>query len=180
MPERNKRRWIFLFGLIIGGVLAAFGALITAYMIEETSGGEFCTSCHEMEVFGETWIAGRHGPGRDGTVAAKCTDCHLPHEGVLPNLTKKAMLGANDAYVHYFGTEPDWIENLEHRDEFTFDSGCKKCHVELVAPDIPLKAFLAHRDYLTGETEKTCISCHTDVGHKNLIEHLQKQMKQES
>jgi len=168
----KKRK--FLCGLVVGGVITAFLSLMTAEMVERTGGEEFCTSCHEMSVFGETWKEGFHGTMKDGIVVAQCTDCHLPHDNVVHYMTEKAKSGMKDVSSHLLNKTPDWIENLEHREEFTFESGCTKCHVELVAPGISRKAYRAHRDYITGETKETCISCHTDAGHHELKKKLKK------
>jgi cytochrome c-type protein NapC len=37
-----------------------------------------------------------------------------------------------------------------------------------------LKAFNGHRAYFSGNTDKHCVSCHENVGHKNLGDHLPK------
>ena len=60
------------------------------------------------------------------------------------------------------------MANLERREVYTMEASCRTCHVDLVAPKIPLKAYLAHRDYTIGQTTETCVSCHSDVGHGNL------------
>ncbi len=161
---------LLLAGVLIGAFIASIGSLIAADQIERTNTPEFCASCHEMEVFYQTWEAGAHGSANKGAVHATCTDCHLPpaHDGMVSYLWAKGTSGTKDIVNHYLGRAPDWVANLEHRDVFTYESGCLNCHVELVAPGIPLKAYLAHRDYLTGETESTCISCHAEVGHGNL------------
>ncbi len=163
-------RAILLFGIIIGGIAASIGSLVAAWQIEVTSTPEFCASCHEIEQFRVAWAEGPHGSMEKGVVSASCVDCHLPpaEDGILQYLTAKGMSGTKDIISHYRGHEPDWVANLEKREEFTYETGCKKCHVELVAPGIPLKAFLAHRDYKNGQTSKTCIECHPQVGHGNL------------
>ena len=176
----------FVGGAIIGGVVMGIVALFSAHMVEETSDAEFCGACHEMDVFCETWEEGMHGTAEKGIVVAKCTDCHLPHEGIVKYLVIKGKTGAHDVIAHLQKKETDWLENREHREKYTYESGCRKCHVELEAPGISLKGFKAHRAYDLGETKETCISCHTDVGHKNLEERLlemekkDKQHKKES
>jgi nitrate/TMAO reductase-like tetraheme cytochrome c subunit len=163
-------RAILFFGIIIGGIAASIGSLVAAWQIEVTSTPEFCASCHEIEQFRAAWAEGPHGSMEKGVVSATCVDCHLPppEDGILQYLTAKGMSGTKDIVSHLRGHEPDWVANLEKREEFTYEAGCTKCHVELVAPGIPLKAYLAHRDYMTGETSETCIACHIEVGHGNL------------
>ncbi len=76
--------------------------------------------------------------------------------------------------------EPDWIKNLERREHYTYESSCKHCHPELVAPGISTKGYAAHRDYQNGETSKTCVSCHSDVGHGNLAHTLKNRLEQQN
>ncbi len=168
----------FVGGGVVGGVLMGIVALFSAHMVEATSDAEFCGSCHEMDLFCETWEEGPHGPAQRGIVGAKCTDCHLPHEGIVKYLAIKGKTGAHDVIAHILKKETDWLANREHREEFTYESGCRKCHVELEVPGISLKGFKAHRDYKTGETKETCISCHFDAGHKDLEERLQEMQKE--
>jgi nitrate/TMAO reductase-like tetraheme cytochrome c subunit len=165
------RRLAIVLPLLLGlGVVAGASSLFTFVMIESTSTVEFCAVCHEMDVFVDTWEAAAHGPDETGAIAAVCVDCHLPdpEAGHIAYLYEKGRSGTNDVVKHLLGDFPDWIANLEEREHFTFESGCRKCHVELVAPGIPLKAITAHRDYLTGQTEETCIGCHADIGHAAL------------
>ena len=163
-------RWrIVLICLIALGVTSGVSSVTGIAMIEHTSTVKFCGSCHEMDPFIESWREASHGIGAKGSMHARCVDCHLPaaEDGIFTYLVAKGKSGANDAYVHLTtgGEGIDWYERLDHAEVYTFESGCRKCHEELVAPGISLKAFRAHRDYQLGQTEKTCVECHTDVGH---------------
>ena len=159
---------IFVKGLIVGIIFATVFIIFQIGIVEHTSSVEFCASCHSMQQFHDAWINGKHGTGKKGIIVAKCADCHLPHDNMAHYLWVKGISGTKDTVATIFGYQPDWIKNLEKREEFTYESGCRKCHVNLVAPGIPLKAFKAHRQYELGETQKTCISCHQDVGHGDL------------
>ncbi len=159
---------IFVKGLIVGIIFATVFIIFQIGIVEHTSSVEFCASCHSMQQFHDAWINGKHGTGKKGIIVAKCADCHLPHDNMVHYLWVKGISGTKDTVATIFGYQPDWIKNLEKREEFTYESGCRKCHVNLVAPGIPLKAFKAHRQYELGETQKTCISCHQDVGHGDL------------
>ncbi len=163
-----------LVSFILGGLAAIALSLATVHMVEETGGDAFCGVCHEMDVFCETWQEGSHGTAKMGVEVATCVDCHLPHTGTISYLVAKARTGMHDTIAHIRGYEPDWVENLEHREAYVYESGCRKCHKELVAPGISLKAFNAHRDVITGETTKTCIACHSEVGHGDLKSVLMK------
>jgi len=160
---------------VLGGIAATALSLVAAVLVEHTGDDAFCGKCHEMDVYCETWKTSTHGTAHKGIEVAKCVDCHLPHTGPVRYLFAKAKTGMHDTVAHLRGIKPGGIESLEDREEYTFESGCLQCHKELVAPGISLKAFTAHRDYLTGETTKTCISCHTDVGHGDLKSVLMEQ-----
>ncbi|NIA15511.1 MAG: acetyl-CoA carboxyl transferase [Nitrospiraceae bacterium] len=166
----RARGWLLIAGIIVGGGAASVGAILTANMVEATNTAEFCAACHEMEVFRETWAESPHGTAAKGIVSAICVDCHLPpaEDGIVHYLYAKGMSGIRDLTYHTLGIEPDWVANLERREEYTMEESCRKCHLDLVAPEIPLKAYLAHRDYTIGQTTETCISCHSNVGHGNL------------
>lgn len=172
----GRGRWVvLLIGMILGSLVAGSASLFATAAIESTNTVSFCASCHEMEVFHDTWQTSEHGSASKGVVIASCTDCHLPppHDGLVSYLVTKGMTGTKDVVNHLLGREPDWIDNLERREHYTFESGCRKCHVDLVVPEIPLKAFLAHRDYNNGITSETCITCHAETGHGDLKALLQ-------
>jgi len=152
-------------------LLAAGAALVASFsyhMIEATGEPEYCKTCHEMEQFHDAWQSGAHGSEEKGVRKATCVDCHLPHDGTLNYLVTKARTGMHDLWAHYTGVETDWEARLDMRNSYTYDSGCRKCHVELVAPGISIKAINAHRDYRLEATEKTCVDCHYETGHGDL------------
>ncbi|MBT8764308.1 NapC/NirT family cytochrome c [Desulfohalobiaceae bacterium Ax17] len=169
MPKQKKQNRSLVLGLCIGSCLAIVLALVGAAQIHSTNKVKFCASCHEMQTFYKTWVEAGHGLAQKGAMKAKCVDCHLPEEGLLTYLGTKAKAGANDYIAHIIRKKVDWVAKREEREKYTYETGCKKCHKELVAPGIPIKAFLAHRTYELGETDKTCISCHHNVGHGDLL-----------
>jgi len=164
-----------ILGFIIGFIIAGFVALITAAQIVSSNKVSFCASCHEMKVFHETWTKAAHGTIHRGTIRAKCADCHLPHEGFMKYLFAKISYGMSDYYAHITGKKASidqWIEELEKRKSkvsHAYESGCKECHKELIGNGIPIKAITAHKAYLIGETDKTCVSCHSNVGHGDVL-----------
>ena len=164
-----------IYGVVIGGVVGLVFSLVTASQFERTSTVEFCSSCHEMTVFHGTWRDGPHGLIHRGAIRAKCTDCHLPHDGLLHYIRAKIFYGLNDYYAHVTGKKASvkhWLEHWEHKKPYVhkaYVSGCKKCHKEIIGDGIPIKAILAHKAYLIGETKKNCISCHHMVGHGDVL-----------
>ncbi len=168
-----KKIFVLLFcGIILGLVLS----LATAEMIERTSGPEFCSSCHSMKGVALSHAEDVHGGMNKNGFIVKCADCHLPHDNVFHYVTAKAYTGAKDVLGELFWADSfDWIDNLQHRKDFTYTSGCVKCHdLRVIRYEIP-KAFLAHKDFLSGKVP-SCVQCHENVGHKNIKDFLVKQI----
>ncbi len=170
-----------VLGLIVGVVITLVFSLITASKVVSTGKAEFCSSCHEMKVFYETWEAGIHGPAQKGVVKAECADCHLPHDNMINYLISKFKFGLNDYLAHLRGKgKPEhWIEHWKHKVPYkhqAYESGCRECHKNLVAKGIPIKAFKAHREYELGHTRENCITCHQTVGHGDVITAMQEEL----
>lgn len=147
----------------------------TQFMIEETAGEEFCTSCHTMVPIGATYRADLHGGANNVGFAAKCVDCHVPHDNPLAYLFGKAVSGTHDAWAEmtYDLDAIDWQAKRKHPERFVYDSGCLHCHSNLEGATMAnVKAFVAHKPYFLGKTERTCANCHA-VGHKNLSRYLE-------
>jgi len=153
------------------GIVLSLGA---AEMIEQTSGEEFCSSCHSMKGVARSNKGDVHGGMNKHGFIAKCADCHLPHDNVFHYVATKAYTGAKDVLGELFWADSfDWVGNIQHREKFTYTSGCLKCHdLNVIRYEIP-KAFLAHKDFLSGK-EPSCVKCHEHVGHKNIKDFLVK------
>ncbi len=178
MSQIGGTKGAVTIGLIIGFLIAIVLSLVTASKVKSTSTPKFCVSCHEMKVFHETWEQSAHGKARMGAIKAKCVDCHLPHDGIIDYLIVKTKAGIHDYIAHMQGKKPDWISKWKNRGPHAheaYESGCKKCHKELTAPGIPLKAFTAHRAYELGETLLHCMDCHQMAGHGDIVLALQNQ-----
>jgi cytochrome c nitrite reductase small subunit len=165
--------WIF-FGVIIFLILFFLWIGAKIYSSNTT---EFCISCHEMEIFYNTWRISSHGLRNMGASRARCVDCHLPHTSFFNYLFTKIKLGWHDYWAHLSGKKDSpgkWFIYLKkHRNvlgrRIVYDSGCRRCHKVLIGNGIPLKAVKVHKTYLLGETNKTCVSCHRAVGHGDII-----------
>ncbi len=167
-----KKIFLLICCGIVLGVVLSLGA---AEMIEKTSGREFCSSCHSMKGVAKSNAGDIHGGMNKLGFVAKCADCHLPHDNVFHYVTAKAYTGAKDVLGELFWADSfDWVGNLQHRESFTYTSGCVKCHdLSVIRYEIP-KAFLAHKDFLSGKVP-SCVKCHENVGHKNIKDYLVKQ-----
>lgn len=162
-----------IFVLVLCGVcLGLVLSLVGAEMIEHTSGADFCSKCHSMKGVALAHKEDIHGGNNKAGFKAKCVDCHLPHDNVWKYVTAKAYTGAKDVLGEIFWADTfDWVGNLEKRKEFTYTTGCQKCHdLDAIRYEIP-KAFLAHKDFKTGKVP-SCVHCHEHVGHKNIKSYL--------
>ncbi len=174
-----------ILGLVIGIIFTTIISLVTASKVISTGRANFCSSCHEMEIFRDTWRAGGHGPADKGVIKAQCAQCHLPHDNLVVYLISKFKFGLHDYLAHLRGKgkPQQWLVKWEQDQEQApkaYESGCRECHQQLIAPGIPLKAFTAHRQYELGLTQKTCISCHQSVGHGDIITAMKETLKKQA
>ena len=174
----TKTRWIILIlvALFVGGfVLPFLSWLIADEGIAATSGSHFCVSCHTMEPMNAAYLDDIHGGKSSHGVQALCVDCHLDHSSSAIYFFDKIDRGVHDFWVENTTdtSKIDWEARREHREEYTYDSGCEHCHTRLEeATEGSHDAFVAHKPYFLGEIDDTCVSCHPNVGHKNLSDHL--------
>ncbi|HEX2830493.1 MAG TPA: NapC/NirT family cytochrome c [Burkholderiales bacterium] len=171
---RPSARWSVL-ALVVLGIAIGFAMTVgTQVMVAATGTDAFCsTACHSMQ-----WVAAEHrvsvhGANRTG-VAARCHDCHIPHE--YPHLLwYKAKAGIKDAIGEMRGViateelfkkerlrmaKAVWAE-FEANDS----ANCRTCHQ--FTPDVlkKQKDFVQpmHQQVLEGKA--TCIQCHKGVAH---------------
>jgi cytochrome c-type protein NapC len=159
--------------LVVIGVPVCVTAswMLTQSVLQATSDADFCTTCHTMEPFAQSFRADVHGGSNPDGLAAQCTDCHLRHDSLAAYLWTKTRFGIHDiwAQLTYDLDAIDWQAGLAERARYVFDSGCLKCHGELEDVRGNQRAFIAHRPYFLGEIERKCVGCHPHVGHKNLV-----------
>lgn len=164
---------LLIWGVGIGVFLSLIVALGSSVVVKATGTDTFCVSCHYMHPFRDAWLASPHGGQNPQGVVANCLGCHLPHKSYVGYLLAKAKTGASHIY-HHLLSDPytwDWAGRAEtRREKFTYESGCRSCHVELTPPGMPRGGFRAHRAVMLGETSKTCTQCHPHVGHKNMLD----------
>ncbi len=173
MSKKKGNKGAIAVCLIIGFVIAIIFSLISAAQVKSTSTVEFCNSCHEMNPFYETWAMGPHGLDNKGAIKARCVDCHLPHDSLVNYLVTKTKAGLHDMQAHWRGKKTEWLKLWKNRGPYVheaYESGCKECHKNIIAPGIPTKAISAHKAYLSGQTERDCIDCHYLAGHGDLVQ----------
>ena len=108
-----------------------------------------CVNCHIMRDEYDSWTKSSHH------AAARCVDCHLPHEFV-----PKYMAKASNGYHHSKGfTLEDFHEPImiKPTNAKILQEACLKCHGEFV------------HEIVAGSTTATnavsCVHCHNNVGH---------------
>ena len=109
-----------------------------------------CDNCHVMNDEYNSWTkASHHG-------AAKCVDCHLPHE-FIPKYMAKADNGYRHSKGFTFMDFHDPIMITPHNAEILQDN-CLRCHGDFV------------HDIVRGSSSISpnsvqCVHCHNNVGH---------------
>ncbi len=149
--------------------------VITDTIVHETSGAEFCGSCHTMTPMVDSYREDVHGGAGPRGVQAKCTQCHIPHDNAINYMFMKTRFGIHDAWAQltYDLDAIDWQEKRAHSENFVFDSGCLECHSDLErSSESSSVSFVAHRPYFLGQIDDKCVTCHSRVGHNDLSSHL--------
>jgi len=162
--------WLIVLALIPVVVIASWAG--TEFLLEKSSGAEFCTTCHTMEPMVRAYEKTIHGGNNKLGIKAKCADCHLPHDNSLNYMFTKAKTGLTDIWSQMTYDEdnpPNWAEKRRHRDRYVFDSGCLKCHGEKASGDDPSHpAYFAGGDSpFKGQEKFRCVNCHFYVGHSD-------------
>lgn len=162
----------FLFTLIAILAFASLSFFAGHYLIEKTSDEKFCSKCHEwMSVAVKSYNTSIHGGNNKMGLKAKCADCHLPHDSMVSYIFQKAYNGIKEGTHMLFNDakDKDWLANRENRQNYVYDSGCLKCHSNIL--NIVSKNALAndmHNQYKDKSKNLACVSCHKNVGHEDL------------
>lgn len=173
----KTRKWPwFALGVLLGvPVLMGGGWILTEIGIRATSGQAFCATCHGMQPFVDAYAEDTHGGHNPRGLTAPCVGCHLPHDTPTHYLLAKIRTGSHDIWAHLLGffREPQWLAKLDQRESFVHDSGCLACHAGLQrAPNQQPTASLAHQGYFAAPDSLRCVTCHAQVGHKDLRQWL--------
>jgi len=164
-----------LAGAALVPLLVVGAWAVTDVIVHETGDAEFCGGCHAMQPMVTSFREDVHGGAGTQGVEAACTDCHTPHDNPLNYLWSKTRFGVHSVWAQltYDIDKIDWEAKREERERLVFDSGCLTCHGSLErASDGDAVMYTAHRPYFLGTTTRQCVTCHQNVGHANLSEHL--------
>ncbi|QUS56307.1 NapC/NirT family cytochrome c [Pseudovibrio brasiliensis] len=181
--EKKKPIWrrYFLWGMPVGGLLAAFvvgiifwGGFNTA--MEATNTKEFCVSCHEMNDFVYQEYQGTiHDVNRSG-VGAVCSDCHVPKDWTHKIIRKiKAskevwgkLVGTINTREKFENKRLHLAKNEWERMKATDSRECRNCHdFESMMPEFQKPR--ARQQHLNAmKSGQTCIDCHKGIAHSNV------------
>jgi len=108
-----------------------------------------CVNCHIMRNEYDSWQKSSHH------AAARCVDCHLPHE-FIPKYIAKADNGYRHSTKFTFNNfhEPILITSRNAR---ILQDNCLKCHGDFVHEIV--------RGSTTARDAVKCVHCHASVGH---------------
>jgi cytochrome c nitrite reductase small subunit len=145
----RKRGWTLA---ILLGVFLGVGAY-TFYYAEGfsyfSSDPRACVNCHIMRDEYDSWRKSSHH------AAARCVDCHLPHD-LVPKLIAKGDNGYNHSTAFTFENFREPIMIKPHNAKI-LQANCLRCHGDFV------------HDIVKGSTTAAdavkCVHCHDGVGH---------------
>lgn len=173
-----KKKFTLIFiGILLGGIMIYGGH----YAVKQTGDLPFCGACHVMTPMVNSYKNDVHSGISKKGVKASCTSCHLPHDSIFNYLTTKAITGSYELAITALGKDKDvdWLKKRDNKEHYVYDSGCMSCHNEiLIVKNVSNpKQIEMHDHYIALQnTNKqiSCVSCHVNVGHKNLRGELNK------
>jgi cytochrome c nitrite reductase small subunit len=149
--DRRRNTLSVLLGSLVG--LALGVGLFTFNYAEGfsylSSDPKACVNCHIMRSEYDSWQEGSHH------AAARCVDCHLPHD-----LVGKYLAKGMNGYHHSKGfTLQDFHEPImiKTRNSRTLQDNCLACHEGMVH-DLVAGA-------KGGPDSVYCVHCHQSIGH---------------
>ena len=148
--RRLRKRSLTIASLI--GALVGVGAFTFNYgqgLSYFSTDPRACANCHIMNDEYNSWTkAGHHQ-------AAKCIDCHLPHDFIPKYIAK-----ADNGYRHSKGfTFQDFHEpiQIKPRNAEILQENCLRCHGDFVHDIVAGSR--------TAQDSVQCVHCHRGVGH---------------
>ena len=141
----------FIIAVLLG-VLLGLGAFTFDYgegLSYFSTDPKACVNCHIMRNEYDSWQKSSHH------AAARCVDCHLPHEFV-PKYIAKADNGYRHSTKFTFNNfhEPIMITPRNAR---ILQDNCLNCHGDFVHEIV--------RGSTTAKDAVKCVHCHDNVGH---------------
>jgi nitrate/TMAO reductase-like tetraheme cytochrome c subunit len=150
-PVGGRRVAMTFFAVGTFGVLAVLG--VTYGAMSYTSTSEFCSSCHPMDPFSESWVASPHSE-------VKCSQCHM-EPGFLGYVSGK-VAGIGEVVAYLTVDEEHWELNA-----VVSNRVCLSCHEDILEEDVltdgPSPVLVAHDSMV--ETGGKCLFCHSTTAH---------------
>jgi cytochrome c nitrite reductase small subunit len=150
VPGWGRAHWLAVS--IAAGIPLGLGASTFLYAEGASylsSDPAACANCHIMRRELDSWQkASHHG-------AARCVDCHLPHD-LVGKYVAKAVNGFNHSKAFTLQDFPEPIR-ITPRNADILQDNCLRCHGPLVHE-------LAASATAQGD-ENRCVHCHVSVGH---------------
>ena len=146
--------------------------LSSGYTLTVGNQEKFCASCHVMEPFVAAWQESKHGGRNRSGIVVQCYQCHLPQDGLAHFTAAKVYHGLRDIVSNFSvdGKMVDWSGNADRRrTNFTYDSACLSCHVNLLPEWLSSKGIQAHKQYVVSPASRACTVCHPHVGHREAM-----------
>ena len=150
--RRDYGKWFALCFAVLLGLLVGVGSFTFLYgqgFSYFSTDPRACVNCHIMRPQFDSWQKASHH------TAAKCIDCHLPHDFVGKYIAK-----GDNGYRHSWAfTFQDFHEpiRITPRNARILQNNCVECHGELVHPLL--------NSGKSGTADVSCVHCHADVGH---------------
>ncbi|MGH1462998.1 MAG: cytochrome c3 family protein [Neptuniibacter sp.] len=166
-----RRLFILIFILPLAAAIAWAG---TEYTLHKTSTPEFCGSCHSMKPMLNSFLLDSHAGNNHVGTRVNCTDCHLPQNNKFELLFVKIKSGTHDLWQEFvIGTDQiDWHAKRKNAFQYTYVSGCLKCHNNLKNQPVTENGSSIHLPFYEPDGQfPHCITCH-QVGHNQLDKFL--------
>jgi Uncharacterized conserved protein len=154
---------VIISGLVLGLLFMFGGSKVVKY----TSSDDYCMSCHVHPHAEQSWKLSPHYDNKAGVIV-HCVQCHLPPEG-HGMLFAKAKHGMKDLYGYWFkdSSEYKWAakRKLDAAKKYMYTESCTNCHKNLFPKTLTVEGENAHLNYLTSNSDISCLNCHLTVGH---------------
>lgn len=151
MRGRPIGKLAFIIAVLLG-VLLGLGAFTFNYgegLSYFSTDPKACVNCHIMRSEYDSWQKSSHH------AAARCVDCHLPHE-LVPKYIAKADNGYRHSARFTFNDFHEPIQ-ITPRNARILQDNCLKCHGDFVHEIV--------RGSTTAKDAVKCVHCHASVGH---------------
>jgi cytochrome c nitrite reductase small subunit len=119
-------------------------AAVPAFQATETP--RFCTNCHEMGPYYDSWAAGAHK-------GVSCVDCHVD-AGTVKHVEHK-IVATKELWVHLTG-DPRFPQGTAE----VPNKRCLTCHAGILDKTGPR---FSHKQHAGAGP---CVECHSEVGHR--------------